>query len=105
MLKLLQMNLILDSYGSDMVRFEDETKKEWFQNNLNQVIMDLPVNPNLTVTVPLVVRKAILMKFLYDLETGQDILKKLVWTNLGKHFFFNHSDMYFGVETDGYIHT
>lgn len=58
-----------------------------------------PVNP------PLPVRRAIVLKFLDNLERAEQILKALGYDGIMGCYYFTYAGMFHGVEPNGYIHT
>jgi hypothetical protein len=51
------------------------------------------------------VRRAVVLKFLNNLDLGKMYLATLKYDDMNGCYYFNHAGMYHGVEPDGYIHT
>lgn len=90
--------------------YQKEHAGEFESRSINSVVVaqlledfynsfDCPVNP------PLVVRRAMVLKFLDNLTNAEFYLRTLGYNGGLKIYYFTYANMFHGVEPDGHIHT
>ena len=80
-------------------------KMQALDTTVPKVVVACPTCDTTVVgTVPEAVTQAIARKFDY-LQLTTAIMRELGYDNMNKCYYFTYSNMYHGVEDDGYIHT